>query len=351
MSNERGGAGTLSRREFLSRTALAAGAVSAAAAVAGGLGEAMTGGAAGATPRSSALTSMSLQLPWLENAQAAGEFIAESEGYYRKNGLNVKLLSGGPNVSIEPVVTAGTALVGLSSADVCARARHEGAPLKIIGAQYQKNPYAVISPANKPIVSPRGLIGKSIGVSASNLTVYELMLKINNIDESKVTRVPVQFDPTPLVNGEVDAWLGYITSDAVTLVLKNFPIHSFLLSNFGYHIWGDVYETTEEAIAKKRSTLVAFLRAERQGWARDFKDFALGDSLVLKKYGKNLGLSAKQELLQSKQQVALMLTPTTKSHGLFWMSDAGIAQNLATIRLTGIPAARNMFDNSLLQEL
>jgi ABC-type nitrate/sulfonate/bicarbonate transport system substrate-binding protein len=340
----------LGRREFMSKAAKAAMLASTAVAAGGLMDGYLAGSTAGAATKK-ALFPMKLQLPWLENVQAAGEFVAESKGYYGKNGLNVTLLSGGPNVSIEPVVVAGTAFVGLSSADVVARARLEGAPLKIIGAQYQKNPYTVISSAHHPIKSPQGLVGKTIGVSASNLTVYNVMLKLNHIDPSKVTRVPVQFDPTPLVDGEVDAWLGYISSDAVTLKLKGFPIYTFLLSDFGYHIWGDVYETTEDRIDKYRDQLISFLAAERQGWNLDIKNPQLGDTLAVTKYGKNLGLTLKSCLLQSEEQVPLMVTSDTRQNGLFWMSDAGQAQNIATMKIAGVNAYQDLFDNSLLAEL
>ncbi len=339
------------RREFMSKAGRAA-VLASAAVAAGGLVEGYSNVlAASASTRAAKQFPLKLQLPWLENVQAAGEFIAEAQGYYGHNHLDVTLLSGGPTVSIEPVVVAGTAFVGLSSADVVARARLQGAPLKIIAAQYQNNPYTVISHADRPIRSPKELVGKTIGVSSSNLTVYDIMLKLNHVDPSKVTRVPVQFDPTPLIDGEVDAWLGYITSDAVTLKLAKFPMHTFLLSQFGYHIWGDVYETTEERISKYRHELVDFLRAEREGWNKDIKDPKLGATLAIKRFGKNLGLTMKEELLQSKEQVPLMLTPETRKHGLLWMSPAGIEQNIATMRVAGIKAPRDLFDTSLLEAL
>ena len=51
-------------------------------------------------------------------------------------------MAGGPNVSQDSVVAAGKALVGISSPDITGAAILKGAPLVIIGAQYQKNPFA-----------------------------------------------------------------------------------------------------------------------------------------------------------------------------------------------------------------
>ena len=40
------------------------------------------------------------------------------------------------------------------------------------------------------------MIGKKIGVQATNEAVWNAFLKANNIDPSKINKVPVQFDPT-----------------------------------------------------------------------------------------------------------------------------------------------------------
>src|ERR1700722_8402415 len=61
-----------------------------------------------------ALTSVKLQLNHLENSQFAGSFYAENKGSYKDAGVDVPPLPGGPNLSPEPIVVAGTALVAIS---------------------------------------------------------------------------------------------------------------------------------------------------------------------------------------------------------------------------------------------
>ena len=341
----------ISRREVLTRGVQFAGAVGAL----GATGMLRAGSPALARAlRAASATSMetvSVQLPWIENVQGAGEYIALTKGFYAKQGLTVSILSGGPNVSIEPTVVSGKATVGISSADAVAQARLKGAPLKIIGAGYQKNPYCIISSASKPISSPQELVGKKIGVSASNLTPYNIMLKLNKVDPSKVTVVPVQFDPTPLAAGEVDAWLGYYTSEPITLKGKGFHTHVFLLADFGYHIWGDVYEVTEATLANHKEELVAFMRAERQGWGMNISQPTLGASLAVHQFGKSLGLDYQEQVSENKAQSVLMQSSDTAAHGLFWMSAAGIAHNLSTMHIAGIPATASVFSTEILEAL
>src|SRR6185436_12796984 len=144
---------------------------------------------------------LNYQLSWVKNVEFAGAYLADSKGYYTAAGFgSVNLMAGGPNVSQDAVVASGKALLGISSPDITAAAMLKGADLVIVGAQYQKNPFAIMSLASAPINTPQEMIGKKIGVQAVNEPIWNAFLKANNIDPSKVTKVPAQFDPSPLVS-------------------------------------------------------------------------------------------------------------------------------------------------------
>ncbi len=87
----------------------------------------------------------SMQLGWIANVEYMGMFIADDAGYYADEGLGMTIEPGGPAISVAPIVASGKALVGLDSTDTIARARAEGAKLKVIGAELQRNPTSVMS--------------------------------------------------------------------------------------------------------------------------------------------------------------------------------------------------------------
>ena len=60
----------------------------------------------------------------------------------------------------------------------------QGAPFKIIGTQYQKNPIGIVSLAKAPIKSPADMVGKTIAVPPVNTISVEAMLAINGIDKA-----------------------------------------------------------------------------------------------------------------------------------------------------------------------
>ncbi len=255
----------LDRRQFLQRTALGA----AGLAVAGsGLSTVWSGlGAAGAGAATPDYGKLTFQLSWIKNVEFAGSYIADTKGYYKKQGFSsVELLSGGPTVQQDAVVQSGKAFACISAPDITSSAINNGADLKIIGAQYQKNPFAVMSLKKSPIKTPDDMIGKKIGVQATNEAVWAAFLKANDIDPSKIDKVPVQFDPTPLAKGEVDGWFSFFTNEPNTLKLQGVPNTYFLLADYKYPLVSETYAVKSDTLKSDRDKVKAFLVAEIMGW-------------------------------------------------------------------------------------
>ena len=340
-----------SRRGFLSIAGVALASAGGASVLAACGSSSSSSSAKPSTGSSKSLTAVKYQLSWLTTTEFAGSYLAKDKGYYAANGLDVTLLAGGPTTAVEPLVVAGKSLIGGSNADAVAKARSQGAKLKIFGARYQKNPFCILSKASNPIKSPEAMIGKKIGVAASNQTAFQALCKLNKIDISKITVVPVQFDPTPVAAGEVDGQVVYINDEPTILELKGIKVTTFLFADFGYDVYADVYEATEDTIAQQPELLVGFLKAERQGWQLDLDQPQVGTDLQLKLYGKKLGTDPKQAALINIAQQQLISTPTTKAKGLFYLDPAEITKNVAALGVAGIKTDASVFTSEILDKL
>lgn len=309
-----------------------------------------------ATPgfvRAQDLTKATLQMGWIANVENAGEFLAAEKGYYTAEGLDMTLEPGGPAVSVEPLVVSGKALIGLSQPDVVARARQNGAKLKVIAATFQRNPAAVMSLASAPITTPQELVGKKLGIQQSGVPIYDAFFKSIDIDPKSITYVPVQFDPAPLVNGEVDAFVSFQTNQPIQLKTQGIDTVTFLPADFGFNLYADAFEASEDSLAdpEKRATLVKILRATIKGWQDAIADPAGAAKLVVDKYGKSLNLPLDAQTLTMEAQIPLIQTDEAKTNGLLTMSETGIAQNIETLKNTGIETtAEEIFDTSLIAE-
>jgi ABC-type nitrate/sulfonate/bicarbonate transport system substrate-binding protein len=314
-----------------------------------------TSGAASASGSSSATTdlgALSYRLSWIKNVEFAGSYIADAKGYYKAQGFSsVNLIAGGASATpMEADVASGKALFGVSSPDITGAAIVKGAPLKIIGAQYQKNPFAIMSMAKTPIATAADMYGKKIGVQVANTSVWNAFIKAAGLDASKIKVVPVQFDPTPLTQGTVDGWFSFITNEPNELRSKGFDVTTFLLADQGYPLVSETYFTTTSTISSKPDVVAAFLKAEIAGWKDNIADPALGATLTVNTYGKGLGLTIPEQTLESKSENELILTPDTTKNGLFTITPALIEANLKTLAIGGISLTQDkLFDLSILE--
>jgi ABC-type nitrate/sulfonate/bicarbonate transport system substrate-binding protein len=236
---------------------------------------AVLGAASPLLARSQAGAKLTLQAAWVNDAEFMGYFIALDNGYYKAEGLDVRYLSGGPDVIPEASLLSRKADVALTTVETAIKAiTDQKAPLVIIGAQYQKNPVGIVSLASKPLKTPADLVGKTIAVPPVNRLTVEAMLKLNGIDKSKVRIVPYAYDPTPLIKGEIDGSLDFTTNVPFTIKSKGKDAVSFLLADFKLPLFNDVVVVTQDTLKNRRKDLVAFLRASRKGWVENFKDTA-----------------------------------------------------------------------------
>ena len=261
----------------------------------------------------------------------------------------MNLLAGGASAIPEPVVVSGKALVASSAADAVAEANAQGANLKIIGVRYQKNPYCIMSLAKSP-VKTAGPLREEARCRGRRPGGLADLRQGGQLDVSKVTIFPVQYDPTPLADGQIDALVAFTTSEPGQLEVKGVKVHQFLFADYGYAIYSDIYEVTEETLATKEKELVAFMKAEKAGWTYNIDNVAEGTKVALT-FAKSSGLSYKQQLLENQSQMPLLLTPYTKQHGIFSMDPADIEANVKTLAVAGVKTDASMFTDKIISQI
>ncbi len=316
------------------------------------MGAAAAGLAVGAVPgfarRAFADSPFTFQASWINDAEFTGYFVGIDQGYYKAEGLDLDYLSGGPDVIPESALIAGKADLTLTTPDTTISAiTDQGAKFKIIGAQYQKNPVGIVSLAKAPIKTPADLVGKTLAVPPVNVISVEAMLKLNNVDKDKVRIVPYEYDPTPLIKGEIDASLDFTTNVPYTIEQAGEKASSFLLYDFGFTIYNDTVVVTEDTLKAKRKELVAWLRASRKGWTDNLADPTVWPPKFADTWYKGTGRTIENEVYFNTAQKPLIEHPK----GVFTMDEDGIAKNVEALNLIGIKATKDMFDASLLEEI
>jgi len=297
---------------------------------------------------------LTVQLSWIKNEEFSGEFFADSEGYYTDAGFDSVTLVPGPSTGAAELIS-GSADVALSDAvSIGSVVASEGAPLKIIGTTYQKNPFTVLSLKDGgDIATPEDLIGKKIGVQDSNTALFKALLAANGIDESELTIVPVQYDPAPLINGEVDGFIAYLTNESITVAASGVETTNLPFADNGLPFVAETVSVTDDAIANDREKLKAFLLAEIKGWTDAVNDPAAGAALAVDVYGKDLDLILENSVAGAIVQAEeLVVSDETAENGLFTISESLQEETIKSLEGAGITLdAADLFDLSLLAEV
>lgn len=313
--------------------------------VGGGAVAAMASGLAG---NAFAPEKFNFQSIWLNDPEFIGYMIAIDNGYYAAQGLSVNYMPGGPDVIPEAALLSGKADISLTNLTGAVKACEKGAQLRVIGTQYQKSPVGVISLEKANIKGPNDLRGKTVACPPLSLPTFQAVLKIAGVPRDQVRVVPFTFDPTPLARGDIDAVVEFVTELPFLVEQKSGKKTSyFLFWDVGLPLFIDLVTVTSATLGAKRSQLVRFLRASRQGWIENNADPRKYPAKYADTWFKGNGISLEAENFYNRAQIALMSNP----NGLFTMDAAAIDASLAALEHVGLTGSKEMFDPTLLAEV
>lgn len=301
---------------------------------------------------------LAIQFGWIKNAEFAGNYMADTFGYYTDEGFSsVELLGGGPAVDPIAPLIAGNALFSYAASEqVAAAVTNEDAPLVVIGANFQTNPFCLLYESDSPLESAEDLRGKTIGVQAVNEPVWQAALEANGLEEGngpdQVNRIPVEFDPAPLVSGEVDGFFSFVSNEPNILrTEEGMDVGCLMLGDIGVDLYQQLYVTTQDNLENRFDELVAAMTAEVKGWQHAFADPEEAERLTLEVYGADLDLPVESQALELADQEELITAGDTAETGIFYMTEERIAENVELLNSIGFDVSEDMYSNAVLDEV
>lgn len=304
-----------------------------------------------ATPNPAAGSGFRFQASWSNDAEFLGYYVAldPKYDYYRKGGLSVDYLSGGPQVIPESSLLNRKADVTLATCETAAQyIVRDKVPFAIVGAQYQKNPIGIVSLAGNPIRKPADLVGKRVAVAPVNKLTMDAMLKINDIDASKVELIPYTYDPKVLLDKTADATVDFITNVPYVIQQRGGDPVSLSMDAFGFHVFNDIVVVYQETMEKRLDAISAFLAGSMVGWEENFRndDFARFPKLFADTRFKDNGRVVENEVEFNKRQKPLM----DHKDGYFSMDHDAIRACRESLKALGYEVDPIVFDSRALDK-
>src|SRR6202047_2779253 len=199
-----------------------------------------------------ALDKVSFGTNWVAEAEHGGFFQAVADGTYRRYGLDVTIVPGGPNDNNRMLLIAGKldffmAANTLMSFDAVAN----NVPVVTVAAIFQKDPQVLLTHPESKVTKIEELKPLTLFVSKEGITSYFQWLKSEyGFSEEKVKTYT--FKPQPFIANKQSAMQGYVASEpfAVEKAAK-FKPGIFLLADYGFNTYSTLIETRRELVDKK----------------------------------------------------------------------------------------------------
>ena len=211
-----------------------------------------------------------LVLDFVPNAVHAGIYRAIAAGYYRRAGIDLRVIPPSSTSTTLQLIDAGKAQFGLADGIDVAQQIAIGRDAKAVMAIVQRPLGAPIALASEHLRSAADLAGKTIGITGvpSDRAVLDTVVRHAGGDPSKLKLVTIGFDGVPdLEAGKVAAFTGYWPDDGVSLAVSGYPITIFKLDAGGGPAYpGLVAFSTRSLIARRPGLVRAFVRATVHGY-------------------------------------------------------------------------------------
>src|SRR5699024_6946124 len=220
--------------------------------------------------QSDSLEKVSFVLDWTPNTNHTGMHVAQAEGFFEAEGLDVEILLPG-EVGSTQLVATGNADFGVSYQEGLMMARSEGMPIVSIAAVIQNNTAGYASPAELDITEPKDFEGKVYGAAGSDIerAVMETIMKENGADIDKVEFTNIgDADYFVAIEREIDFSLVFQGWTGVEGEIRDQDLNMVYLKDFSdaLNFYTPILATSESLIEEDPELVEKFVRAATKGY-------------------------------------------------------------------------------------
>lgn len=216
------------------------------------------------------LIPVTVTLDWTPNTNHTGLYVALEKGWFRREGLDVKIVQPGQGYT-DQIVATGKSQFGISYQENVTRARAEGIPLVSIAAVIQHNTSGFASLKEAGITSVKDFEGKRYGSwdSPSEMAVLAAIMQKNGADISKVKVVSGITDFFSTIGRDADFEWIYQGWDGIEASLRKMELNYLPLRELepALDYYTPVIVSSEQIIKTNPDLVRKFLKATEEGYS------------------------------------------------------------------------------------
>lgn len=226
------------------------------------------------------LTSVKLQLQWLPQAQFAGYFAAQDQGFFEEEGLTVEIIPSGGDIVPQDALSNGDVDYAIAWVPKVLGSIEAGANVTDIAQIFQRSGTLQVSWANSGIDSVADFEGRKIGSwGFGNEWEIFAAMAAEGLDSSKVEIITQDFNMNAFLQGDIDAAQAMTYNEYAQLLEAVNPDTGELYKASDFNvisyedtvgamlqdaIWADTQRLNSDTAYQE--TTVKFLKAVIKGW-------------------------------------------------------------------------------------
>ncbi|HSZ74292.1 MAG TPA: ABC transporter substrate-binding protein [Rhizomicrobium sp.] len=260
---------------------------------------------------------------WKAQAEHGGFYEALAEGLYKKRGLDVHIMEGGPAVNVPELLAGGAADFGIgSNAFIPINMMREGAHVKAVMAIFQKDPQVLLTHPRKDVKTLADMKGKPIMISDATISAFWPWLKAKfGFDDSQIRKYT--FNLAPFLVDPKAIQEGYLSSEPYTIEKQTgIAPQIFLLADNGYPGYANMVLVPQHWIDTNPKAVQAFVDATAQGW----RDYLTGDpkpgNMLIKRDNPEMTDDIIAEAIDKMKSYGIVISGDAQTAGIGAMTDA-----------------------------
>jgi NitT/TauT family transport system substrate-binding protein len=214
------------------------------------------------------LDKVSFGTNWVAEGEHGGHYQALVDGTYRRYGLDVTIVPGGPNVNNRLLLPVGKLDFFMSANTLQSfDAVEQNIPTLAVAAMFQKEPQVLMAHPGEGIDKFEDLKKLTLFISREGLASYFQWLKADfGFSEARVK--PYTSNAQPFLADKRSAMQGYVTSEPYAIEKQaHFKPKVFLIADQGFNSYSTLIETRRELVEKRPDLVQRFVDASIIGWA------------------------------------------------------------------------------------
>jgi NitT/TauT family transport system substrate-binding protein len=230
------------------------------------------------------LDKVSFGTNWVAEAEHGGFYQALADGTYRKYGLDVTIVPGGPQINNRILLAVGKLDFFMSANTLQSfDAVEQKVPTIAVAAMFQKDPQVLIAHPDTGVEKFEDLRDLTLFISKEGIASYFQWLKADHkFSEAKVK--PYTFNAQPFLADKMSAMQGYVTSEPYQIEKQgHFKPRIFLLADYGFNTYSTLIETRIALAEDKPDLVQRFVDASIVGWYHYlYRDNSAGNAQIKK---------------------------------------------------------------------